>query len=190
MGSFVFATLRFVSASVYCSVMSLVPLGKESLEQRDCLFKIADLINEEQKILEKEVEKNDVRMQKYFEMVQEFEKKFRMAQASVQEEKHEILDIHHRCEGINNKVRNAKILKAVVKMKEELLDFITSPEFAGQKSEFLKLASSIDTSLEVNENKVQRNLTKIESLLNIWQTELTTHLNEQKKIAKRRCILM
>ena len=108
-------------------------------------------------------------MQKYFEMVQEFEKKFRMAQASVQEEKHEILgikvnssvaaaklseiylwklkntfekekkistknwplkDIHHRCEGINNKVRNAKILKAVVKMKEELLDFITSPEFA------------------------------------------------------------
>merc|ERR1711972_501978 len=147
MGSFVFATLRLVSASVYCSVMSLVPLGKESLEQRDCLFKIADLINEEQKILEKEVEKavedkfedaqqefynkelrplkldisveqNDVRMQKYFEMVQEFEKKFRMAQASVQEEKHEILDIHHRCEGINNKVRNAKILKAVVKMKE------------------------------------------------------------------------
>merc|ERR1711937_924122 len=124
MGSFVFATLRFVSASVYCSVMSLVPLGKESLEQRDCLLKIADLINEEQKILEKEVvedkfedaqqefynkelrplkldisvEQNDVRMQKYFEMVQEFEKKFRMAQASVQEEKHEILDIHHRCE--------------------------------------------------------------------------------------------
>ena len=32
-------------------------------------------------------------MQKYFEMVQEFEKKFRMAQASVQEEKHEILGI-------------------------------------------------------------------------------------------------
>lgn len=65
-----------------------------------------------------------------------------------------------------------------------------NPFSAGQKSEFLKLAASIDTSLEVNENKVQQNLTKIESLLNIWQTELTTHLNEQKKIAKRRCILM
>ena len=39
----------------------------------------------------KKVEQNDVRMKKYYEMVQEFELKFRTAQESVQEEKHDIL---------------------------------------------------------------------------------------------------
>ena len=43
-------------------------------------------------------------MQKYFEMVQEFEKKFRMAQASVQEEKHEILGIK-----VNSSVATANL---------------------------------------------------------------------------------
>lgn len=191
----------------------LVPLGKGSLEQGDHLLVISDMIKEEKEKLESEidelidqkleefeietranlrpikldltVEENDIRMKKYFQMVLDFEKRYVTARDSVDSQKHKVLNMHHECERISQKVRDSQILAKVAKIKNNLVEVIKSPSFASHKDECIKLAESVGSSLQLDSSKVSDSLLKIDQLLLEWQQGLNSHLKDQKKSAKR-----
>ena len=100
---------------------------EEIVEQK---FNAVDQKELRQLKLDLKLEKNDIRMRKYFEVVREFEHKYRLVRENIDHEKSNIVSIHDDCAKIHEKVQNAETLQKVVKMKSDLLEIIESPEFS------------------------------------------------------------
>ena len=121
---------------------------EEIVEQK---FNAVDQKELRQLKLDLKLEKNDIRMRKYFEVVREFEHKYRLVRENIDHEKSHIVAIHDDCAKIHEKVQQAETLQKVVKMKSDLLEVIASPEFSQcyKREEYIGKNRSLILTLHV-----------------------------------------